>query len=844
MVTLSRPDHDHLDSRQRAVFLIIGVLFLGWATSCVIGFYAPKNVQPDWYPAVSFQKGMSYTTWHMFSYNSSQAREDFQEMRAAGVEWVAINDQWYQSNLTSQDIHPSPAGDSIENLSDAFSYARSIGLHIFYKPMLQIESGEWQNWIVYTPAWMAAYTTWIVSRATFAAQSGVELFSIGCEMGSMQGHSDAVRAMIAEVRAVYHGLITYAANYDGFWNIDWYDAIDVIGADMYPPMLFTYSPPLEDLIQFWNGLYNRLQALSSKWNRPILFTEIGAQALEGANMSPSQDKFCDQQDVGGLINMYKSVFQSKLWTAPWFKGVYWWVWDNYEPDPAHPERDTQFSPEIPAVLATITAEYNSSREPVPSSFLAMALVPIATGGAMLVLLAWRLDRGTEERLIARKRERVTRASLQAFTPLSRESERLMLDRSGLGVALLQGSLLGTLIYLGYANFLLPLFFTGYYNPPLLPLYMSLSCVAMLIAGACLHVSARRSARLLLIVLFLYACWYPGTVSGLSYDGSWLKVLLDALMMGLVLATLVRITATNSMPNHAFLKARLGMTLVTLGGFLACATIFDQLAVGFTVVPAGLGLLAFRVSKNENAGNGPSNSDANSSKETGVTPEVPALYPPRNAATVASTLIVALVAGILIPLGATDYNLLYIDLLPLVLSLLPPVVAGVVIFVISLGIHTWFIKKHGTSNHTLQWCMHRVMAIFSSRGILIYALVFEGLGIVLLVAGAPSIIWALLAGMLLVNLVGAVFIQITGQMWKGKNGRLFVYLLLIVAFIITGTIINAIKGSQVYAYSSPVSYNVAIAINAIITTACVPVTIGGLMIELLVKRKINREHHTP
>jgi len=392
--------------------------------------------------------------------------------------------------------------------------------------------------------------------------------------------------------------------------------------------------------------------------------------------------------------------------------------------------------------------------------------------------------------------------------------------------------------------MLPLYFTGYYNSPALPLYICLACVAMLVAGACMHVVARRSTRLILLVSFLYACGYSGTISGLSFDGSWLKVFLDALMTGLVLASLARVTSTSPVQGHAFLQARLAIALVTLGGFLACAVIFDHLAAGFTVVPVGLGLLAFRGPSRGKTDNLSSNTEQDSSPCSSRKPGILARPAKSQPASVTSTLFLALVGGVLLPLGSSDYNLLYMNLLPLVLSLLPPVLAGIAVVLLVLGMHAWLVKRHDASNHLLSWSANRAMTILSSKFILIYALVFEGLGIVLLASGAPHVIWAVLGGILLVLLVGTVLFKISGQEWTRKSGHLFLYLLLIVIMAMAGTILDAIKGSQVYTFTSPVSYNVVIAINTTFTFACVPVAAGGLAIELIVQRVKAGKNNTP
>ena len=63
------------------------------------------------------------------------------------------------------------------------------------------------------------------------------------------------------------------------------------------------------LTNVWNGFYYRLEALSREWNKPIIFPEIGAQALIGPNISPNDDELSTQQDIQGLVD-YSRHFMS------------------------------------------------------------------------------------------------------------------------------------------------------------------------------------------------------------------------------------------------------------------------------------------------------------------------------------------------------------------------------------------------------------------------------------------------------------------------------------------------------------------------------------------------------
>ncbi|GAB4330452.1 MAG: hypothetical protein Kow0069_38070 [Promethearchaeota archaeon] len=314
-------------------------------------------VQPS-FSEVPFQRGMSFTTWGAASFNSSEARAELADLRDLGVEWVCFNVWWVQSNLTSTDVRPGPWTDSAANLSDAFDYAHQLGLKVAFKPMLDTETGQWRSNIEASPEWFDAYEAFVWEQAELAQVAGVELFFVGCEMGNMQVHDGEVRALVAGVRERYDGLVSYAANHDSFWFVTWWDAVDLIGVDAWWPFTTSYDPTLEELVAVWDSFYERLMQFAVRWNRPVFFPEVGLQARDGSNMVPNDNKFSDRQDVGEMALFYESLFRSRLWRAPWFKGVYWWMWDLAEVDPP---TETGFQPKLPEVRAKLADGYAATR---------------------------------------------------------------------------------------------------------------------------------------------------------------------------------------------------------------------------------------------------------------------------------------------------------------------------------------------------------------------------------------------------------------------------------------------------------------------------------------------------
>ncbi|MHA1282023.1 MAG: glycoside hydrolase family 113 [Promethearchaeota archaeon] len=355
---------------------ISGTIFSAW-------FYIDSQIQPGIsYKHIPFQKGMSFTTWGAYSFNSTQAKEEIIKMKEIGIEWIAVNIWWYQESITSSEIYAGRWTDTAANITAFFKYIHSQGMKILFKPMLDPEDGNWRSNIIASDEWIKEYARFIKYTAEIAENGSVEIFSIGCEMGNWQTKSDDVVALIEDVRKIFSGKLTYAANHDSFWYIDWWDKVDIIGLDAYFPFTLSYNPSLEDMISVWNGFYDEFNKFQKKWQKPIIFAEIGCQNRDGCNIAPNDVKFTTKQDEDEFKMFYESFFKSKIWTAPWFKGAYWWIWDCREIDEL---KDNGFTPQLPIIKSTLHKYYSEKREIIYQEYWAQLILILILGGLITLI---------------------------------------------------------------------------------------------------------------------------------------------------------------------------------------------------------------------------------------------------------------------------------------------------------------------------------------------------------------------------------------------------------------------------------------------------------------------------
>lgn len=150
------------------------------------------------------------------------------------------------------------------------------------------------------------------------------------------------RVIIAEVRKVYSGKLTYAANFTEFEQVRFWDALDYIGVQAYFPLAKNHNPSLQELTQSWNFHLPSIEKVIRKFKKPVLFTEIGYCNTVDAAVEPwvwpnerRETEF--SEEVQALC--YEAFFQT-AWKKDWLAGVFFWKWY-----PQRHDRKPDFTPQ-------------------------------------------------------------------------------------------------------------------------------------------------------------------------------------------------------------------------------------------------------------------------------------------------------------------------------------------------------------------------------------------------------------------------------------------------------------------------------------------------------------------
>lgn len=295
------------------------------------------------------QKGISYAGYTSGRYDQPYADLSLGQLAATGASWVSVIVTAYQPAITSTAISLATATPTDAELTRAITIAHSLGLKVMLKPHVDLSADptHWRGQIGQAfateaewAAWFASYREFIGHYADIARDGNVEQFSVGTELMGTSARAADWRSVLAGIRSRYPGALLYASDWAGEADwIDWWDGLDYIGVDAHYPLTSKNDPTVAELNAAWAPKAVQLAALSARWGKSVVITEIGYQSRTGATSHPAGGP--GALNLQEQSNAYQAAFES-LYSQPWLAGLYWWFWgtDTFEGGPC----DDNFTP--------------------------------------------------------------------------------------------------------------------------------------------------------------------------------------------------------------------------------------------------------------------------------------------------------------------------------------------------------------------------------------------------------------------------------------------------------------------------------------------------------------------
>ena len=320
----------------------------------------PESIQRGISLAHNYQEGGSR------GYGTTTSVATLRELKELGVEWVSLTPFGFMRSLVDGEVHSIGdlrAGETDARMHQEIRQAKALGLKVMLKPHIWVVRGQWRGEIELPDAaawkrWFDSYQRWILHYADMAESEDVDILVIGVELRSTErSHERRWRSLASEVRRRFKGALTYGANWDDAAALPWWDAVDYIGVQFYPPVATTETASQREIGALVAARLDGIEAIARRFDKPVLLTEVGYRAASDALIHPHE---WPERNPGAHFdprvqaNGYQTLVEA-VRTRPWVRGIYWWKWFT-DPNTTE-EGSTGFSPRGKLAEAMLRAAY-------------------------------------------------------------------------------------------------------------------------------------------------------------------------------------------------------------------------------------------------------------------------------------------------------------------------------------------------------------------------------------------------------------------------------------------------------------------------------------------------------
>lgn len=271
--------------------------------------------------------------------------------------------------LDESTVHPIGnyrAGETDDRVIREIEAAKALGLRIMLKPHIWIVDGTWRGRIELDDyasyqRWFDAYDRWMLHYAELAQTHGVETLVIGVELRSTERSLERRwRRLVRQVRRRFDGKLTYSANWDDAAAVPWWDALDYVGVQFYPPLASKPGAPRAAIEHALDERLDELARLSKRVDRPVIFTEVGFRTADDALVHPHA-----WPERAGSVKIDPATqalgyecFVEAVRDRAWVAGIYWWKWFT-DPNTTE-EGPAGFSPRGKLAESIVRAAYGGN----------------------------------------------------------------------------------------------------------------------------------------------------------------------------------------------------------------------------------------------------------------------------------------------------------------------------------------------------------------------------------------------------------------------------------------------------------------------------------------------------
>lgn len=223
-------------------------------------------------------------------------------------------------------------GETKEGVVQYITELHKNKVKVMLKPQVWIWRGEFTGYLKMNSEtdWNIledSYRNFIMDFAEVAETTKVASFCIGTELEQFIIHRPEFwQQLISDIRKVYTGKLTYAANWDEYKRVPFWDRLDFIGVDAYFPVSDLQTPTIVGARDGWKPWKAELKQVSEKYKRKIIFTEYGYRSGDYSGKEPwKTDREKGGVNLEAQANLLTALYE-EIWNESWFAGGYIWKW--------------------------------------------------------------------------------------------------------------------------------------------------------------------------------------------------------------------------------------------------------------------------------------------------------------------------------------------------------------------------------------------------------------------------------------------------------------------------------------------------------------------------------------
>lgn len=276
---------------------------------------------------------------------------DFLPIKELGANWISLVPFCDFDSLHKNQLIYNQSweyyGERLEGLQKTIQQLHNQGFKIMLKPQIREQNGRYvghidflkkKNWRLFEQS----YKAYIFAVLQIAIEENVELFCIGTELGKfVKSRPKFWKKLIKEIRESYKGKLTYAANWDDYETVPFWKKLDYIGIDAYFPISKKKNPTPKDLLEGWESILEKINAIGNAYQKRILFTEYGYRSIEKSASKPWLHSTDATFDATSQANSLQALYKA-IWNQPYFAGGFLWRWYPYHPN-AGGKGDTKYT---------------------------------------------------------------------------------------------------------------------------------------------------------------------------------------------------------------------------------------------------------------------------------------------------------------------------------------------------------------------------------------------------------------------------------------------------------------------------------------------------------------------